>query len=67
MTNLTPLKAIKLHCQDCSGDDNPKKKKKKNCPLYVFRLGFNPNAKREVSEEQKEKLLLNLRKRGQND
>ncbi len=64
MNNLTPLKAIKLRCIDCSGDDHPRKCVSKNCALYPFRLGKNTLlSKRNVSEKQREILLKNIQKR----
>jgi hypothetical protein len=45
--HLSPVKAIKKHCLDCSG--NSKKEVREciiqDCPLYPFRLGKNPNRK----------------------
>ncbi len=45
--NLTPVKAIKKNCLDCSGGS---KKEIRvcvitECPLYPFRMGKNPNRK----------------------
>ncbi|MAT59750.1 MAG: hypothetical protein CMF23_17390 [Ignavibacteriae bacterium] len=45
--HLTPVKAIKKHCLECSG--NSKKEVREclinNCPLYPYRMGKNPNRK----------------------
>ena len=43
--HLTPVKAIRLKCIDCSGGvlNEVKNCVVKNCPLYLFRLGKNPN------------------------
>jgi hypothetical protein len=44
---LTPMKAIKQNCIDCSGG-SPKERKNcivVGCPLYVYRFGKNPNRK----------------------
>lgn len=55
---LTPLQAIKRHCQDCSGDDKPKKCGAVYCKLYPFRLGKNPYlGQRPLTEKQKEHLF----------
>ncbi|RJQ30563.1 MAG: hypothetical protein C4589_02985 [Peptococcaceae bacterium] len=43
--HITPLKAIRKKCLDCSCWQ-PKEVKEcpvKDCPLYRFRLGRNPN------------------------
>ncbi len=43
--NLTPLKAIRAKCLECSGH-HPKEVRfctNTDCPLYFFRLGTNPN------------------------
>lgn len=44
---LSPVKAIKAKCLDCSGE--VKKEVREciilDCPLYSFRLGKNPNRK----------------------
>jgi len=42
---LTPVKAIKAWCRECSGNQ-PKEVRlcpNKDCPLYPYRLGKNPN------------------------
>lgn len=45
--HLTPIKAIKGHCLNCSGGS--KKEVREciitNCPLYSYRMGKNPNRK----------------------
>lgn len=43
----TPLKAIKKHCLDCSGYEKRQVRECviKNCPLFPFRAGSNPNRK----------------------
>ena len=66
MTNhLTPIKAIRKHCLSCSGE-SPKEVRLcviKDCPLYPYRLGKNPNRKpRVLTEEQKESLKKRLSK-----
>lgn len=46
-TKLTPLKAIRLNCIDCSGYSKVEVRNCVilDCPLYPFRLGTNPNRK----------------------
>lgn len=54
---ISPLKAIRLKCLDCScGSSNEVKLcPVENCPLHPFREGHNPNIpKREYTEEQRE-------------
>lgn len=58
---MTPLKAIRLCCLECSKSAAevracviPK------CPLYPFRLGRNPNIR--LTAEQKAARAANLRK-----
>ena len=61
----SPLKAIRAKCFDCSGGkyNEIRKCSAKNCPLYTYRLGKNPNRKkRELTPEQKEKMLKWLQK-----
>ncbi len=42
---LTPVKAIRLKCIDCSGFQEKEVKECvcKNCPLYPYRLGIKSN------------------------
>lgn len=64
---ISPLRAIKEHCLDCS---NGQKQEVKLCPvteckLYPFRNGKNPFSKRKLTEEQKQILaerMKNIRK-----
>ncbi len=41
---LTPLKAIKKHCMECSGYEKKQVRECviKDCVLYEYRLGKNP-------------------------
>lgn len=45
--NLSPLKAIRKHCLECSSGNSNEVKNCiiTDCPLYQFRLGKNPNRK----------------------
>lgn len=61
---LTPIKAIKLKCGECS---NWQRNEVKNCSiadcsLYPFRMGKNPSIKRNLTELQLEKLRENLKR-----
>ena len=63
MTN-TPLKAIKIKCIDCCGDDHPRKCVCTNCALYPFRLGKNTLLpKRTISDSHRAVLKKNMQKR----
>jgi len=45
--NVTPLKAIKKHCLECSGFEKKQVRECviQNCVLYMYRQGTNPNRK----------------------
>lgn len=45
--NVTPLKAIKKHCLECSGFEKKQVRDCviQNCVLYIYRQGTNPNRK----------------------
>lgn len=47
MKNLTPVKAIRKKCLDCSGDSRKEVRGCviSDCPLHPFRMGKNPNCK----------------------
>jgi hypothetical protein len=46
MDRLTPLKAIRENCMECSGNANEVRLCPiKNCPLYLYRFGHNPKRK----------------------
>lgn len=60
---ISPLKAIRLKCLDCScGSSNEVKLcPVEKCPLYPFREGHNPFIqKREYTDEQKEAIKTRL-------
>ena len=52
----TPIKAIRAKCMDCCYDqrDEVKLCPAKDCPLWPFRLGKNPNRVRNLTDEQKQ-------------
>lgn len=63
MANITPMKAIRAYCIECSNNSAHEVQlcPMKDCPLYAFRLGKNPNiAKRELTDEQKAVLTARL-------
>ena len=63
--NLTPVKAIRAYCLYCMcGQANEVKLcPSKDCSLYPYRLGKNPNIKPiELSDEQKAALRERLLK-----
>lgn len=53
--SITPIKAIKAKCLDCCCGQREEVKlcPVKDCPLWQFRLGKNPNRSRNMTEEQK--------------
>lgn len=43
MRRLTPIRAIRKYCIQCSGSQKaPRHCVSQECPLFVFRLGKNP-------------------------
>lgn len=61
----TPIKAIRLKCLDCCAGSSKEIRlcPIKDCSLYPYRLGKNPNRKsRELTEEQKEALRERVKK-----
>lgn len=62
---LTPLRAIRKKCLDCSAGSSNEVKTCEilDCPLYPYRLGKSPNRKpRELTEEQREYLRRRMEK-----
>lgn len=47
MKHLTPVKAIRAKCLDCSGFQPSEVRRCEitECPLFPYRLGKNPNRK----------------------
>lgn len=47
MKNLTPLKAIRAQCLNCSAGQPSEVRKCgiNDCPLFNYRFGHNPNRK----------------------
>lgn len=47
LKKLTPLKAIRLKCLDCSAGQPSEVRKcpMEDCPLFTYRFGHNPNRK----------------------
>ena len=64
MTNSTPVRAIRLKCLDCSNGSAHEVKLCviPHCPLYPYRMGKNPNIRREYTEEQRMAMTASLRK-----
>ena len=61
---MTPIKAIRLKCLDCMCGNAMEVKlcPAKDCSLYEFRLGHNPNiTPRQMTEEQKAAAVERLR------
>lgn len=62
---LTPLKAIRAKCLECSGGRRSEVERCqiRECPLYAYRHGKNPNRKpRELTDAQRERLRAHLQK-----
>lgn len=60
---MTAIKAIRAYCIECSGGNKNEVRlcNLKDCPLYPYRLGKNPNyVKRTMSEEQKKAMAKRL-------
>ena len=59
---MTPMKAIRLKCLECSNGSSKEIKlcPMDDCPLYDFRLGKNPNIKRTYTDEQREEMAKHL-------
>lgn len=57
---LTPIKAIRAKCLECSGDNSAEVRNCviPSCPLYPYRMGKNPYIK--VSEERRAASAANL-------
>lgn len=53
--SITPIKAIKAKCLNCCCGQREEVKlcPVKDCPLWQFRLGKNPNRSRNMTDEQK--------------
>lgn len=64
MKEVSPMKAIRLKCLDCSCGSSKEVKNcfAKKCPLYQFRFGYkldengNRKKRRKISEEHLQKL-----------
>lgn len=62
---LNPMKAIRIKCLDCSGGSQNEVKlcQCSDCPLYVFRLGKNPNrVKKTLTPEHVQRMQAGLAK-----
>ena len=69
MKEITPMKAIRQKCLDCSCGSSEEVKNcfAKKCPLYQFRFGYkldeNGNRrKRDLTDEQRQKMAERLKK-----
>ena len=61
---MTPIKAIRAKCLDCccGSAATVKECMCTDCSLYPFRMGHNPNIKREYTEEQRKAAAERLAK-----
>lgn len=69
MKEVSPMKAIRQKCLDCSCGSSEEVKNcfAKKCPLYQFRFGYkldeNGNRrKRDLTDEQRQKMAERLKK-----
>jgi len=69
MKEVTPMKAIRKKCLDCSCGSSEEVKNcfAKKCPLYQFRFGYkldeNGNRrKRDLTDEQRQEMAERLKK-----
>lgn len=69
MKEITPMKAIRKKCLDCSCGSSEEVKNcfAKKCPLYQFRFGYkldeNGNRrKRDLTDEQRQEMAERLKK-----
>ena len=60
----TPIKAIKAKCLDCCCGQREEVREcpAKECPLWQFRLGKNPNRARNMTDEQRKAAAERLAK-----
>lgn len=65
----SPLKAIRAKCIECCCWQNTEVKlcPSTDCALYPFRMGKNPYAKREMTEEQRKAAIKRLSKFSHSD
>ena len=59
---MTPVKAIRAKCLDCCGG-SPQEVRlcpAYDCTLYPFRMGKNPNIRREYTEAQRREMAQRL-------
>jgi len=55
MSKLTPMKAIRKKCLDCSGTSNEVKLCDiVQCPLYIYRSGHRPKIEPEVEDDEED-------------
>lgn len=61
---MSPLQSIKIFCVECMGGQQRLVKDcpSKNCALWEYRNGKNPNRKREMTDEQRQAATERLRK-----
>ena len=61
---LTPIKAIRAYCLGCCCGSYQEVQlcPVTDCELYPYRLGHNPNIKRQYTEEQKRAMVERMKK-----
>lgn len=56
MAKLTPIKAIRAKCLDCSARQVKEVREcpLTNCPLYEYRMGHRPKGEQDIEEDAEE-------------
>lgn len=59
---MTPVKAIRAKCLDCCCGSAKEVRlcPAQDCPLYPFRIGHNPNIRREYTDKQRKVMAERL-------
>ena len=59
---LTPLKATRAKCVDCMGGNTAEVRRcpSEGCPLFPYRMGHNPNRRRELSGTERDAVVSRL-------
>lgn len=58
---MTPIKAIRAKCLDCCESAYEVRQcPVEDCPLYMYRLGKNPNIHRNLTQEQRDEIAARM-------
>ena len=66
---LTPMKAIRAKCLECCYEQVGEVRlcESSDCPLWAYRMGHNPNRKRNLSDEQRQAIGERLNRRNEEE